>query len=43
MGLLKKAVSGVLAMFLCSRITHTLRALNKGGPLWDAPSNWRPC
>jgi len=24
-GLLKKAVSGVLAIFLCSRITHTLR------------------
>jgi len=39
MGLLKKAVSGVLASFLCSRIIHTFRALNKGGPLRDAPSN----
>jgi hypothetical protein len=26
MGLLKKAASGVLAIFPCSRITHTLRA-----------------
>jgi len=26
MGLLKNAVSGVLAIFLCSRILHTLRA-----------------
>ena len=32
-GLLKKAVSGVLAIFLCSRIIHTLR-----------PQKWlRPC
>jgi len=42
-GILKKAVTGVLGIFLCSRIIHTLRAQNKGGPLRDAPSNWRPC
>jgi hypothetical protein len=43
MGLLKKAASGVLAIVPCSRIPHTLRALNKGGPLRDTLNHARPC
>jgi hypothetical protein len=33
-GLLKKAASGVLAIFPCSRITHTLRASKWLRPCW---------
>jgi hypothetical protein len=36
MGLLKKAASGVLAIFPCSRITHTLRASKWLRPCWTA-------
>jgi hypothetical protein len=34
MGLLKKAASGVLAIFPCSRIPHTLRASKWLRPCW---------
>ena len=38
MGLLKKAASGVLAIFPCSRIPHTLRASKWLRPCWTDPS-----
>jgi hypothetical protein len=34
MGLLKKAASGVLAIFPCSHMTHTLRASKWLRPCW---------
>ncbi len=43
MGLLKKAASGVLAIFPCSRTQRTLRPQNKRVPLRDESSHAWPC
>jgi hypothetical protein len=43
LGLLKKTTSGVLVIFPCSRTKRTLRAQNKGGPLWDTLNHAWPC